>query len=149
MKPKLHDAIGYLGVTYTVAGLVDHRLADRTLRLARLAGGERVLYLEPPATDLSDRVLVLAEIAPLDLTAPFPATLYHGGESFLLKLSGASQAIVTGDVPGRRSGACTLWRYRAAGDRFLQLEAWPDGIRTLEGASVHRSMIEVRPEPSS
>ena len=46
---------------------------------------------------------------------------------------------------GRAPGPCTLWRYRAAGDRFLQIEAWPVAVRMLEGASVHQSMIEIRP----
>jgi len=48
-------------------------------------------------------------------------------------------------VPGCPSGKCELWRYRAAGGRFLQIEAWPNKIRMLEGASVHRSMLEIRP----
>ena len=31
------------------------------------------------------------------------------------------------------------------GDRFLQIESWPVAVRMLEGASVHQSMIEIRP----
>jgi hypothetical protein len=141
--------VDYQGTAFEVAGLLEYRLPARTLRLARLLGGERVLYLELPASEVQDRALVLAEIRALDLGAPPPATIYHGGESFLLRLSGVAEVVVSGEVPERPGGPCTLWRYRAAGDRFLQIEDWPDGIRMLEGASVHQSMIEVRPEPSA
>jgi hypothetical protein len=149
VQVRVRDIVDYRGTAFQVAGLLAYRLPDRTVRLARLVSGERVLYLELSASALADRVLVLAEIPTLDLTAPPPATIYHGGESFLLRLSGVAEVSATGDVPDRPSGPCTWWRYRAAGDRFLQIEEWPDGIRMLEGASVHRSMLEVRPEPSA
>jgi hypothetical protein len=139
------DIVGYQGSSFTALGSLDYQLADRRLRLVRLVASDQVRYLDLPGSDLADRVLLLAEIPALDLTTPPPATIYHGGESFLLKLSGAAQVAITGSVPGRAPGACALWRYRAAGDRCLQIEAWPDGIRMLEGATVHRSMIEIRP----
>jgi hypothetical protein len=146
---RLRDIVDYQGTAFAVAGLLEYRLADRTVRLARLVSSERVLYLELAAPEPSDRVLVLAEIRALDLTAPPPATVYHGGESFLLRLAGVAEVAVAGEVPERRGGPCTLWRYRAAGDRFLQIEDWPDGIRMLEGASVHRSMLEIRSVPGA
>jgi len=149
VQVRVRDIVDYRGTAFQVAGLLSYRLPDRTVRLARLVSGERVLYLELSASALADRAIVLAEIPTLDLTAPPPAAVYHGGESFLLRLSGVAEVTVVGDVPGRRGGPCPLWRYRAAGDRFLQIEDWPDGIRMLEGASVHRSMLEVRPGPSS
>ncbi len=139
------DIVGYQGIAFEVEGVLDYQLERQELRLARLAGGGQVRYLEIPSGDMADRVVVLAEIAPLDITTPPPATMYHGGESFLLKLSGTATVLVTGNVPGRAPGPCTLWRYRAAGDRFLQIEAWPVAVRMLEGASVHQSMIEIRP----
>lgn len=149
MQPRLRDIVDYQGTAFSVAGFLEYRLPGRTLRLARLASAERVLYLEVPQGSQDDRLVVLAELRAFDITAPPPATIYHGGESFLLRLSGVADVVTTGEVPERRSGPCTLWRYRAAGDRFLQIEDWPDGIRMLEGASVHRSMLEVRPEPSA
>jgi hypothetical protein len=145
VKPHLHDTIGYLGVSYLVEGTLDYCLADRVLRLARLTSGDEIRYLEIPGGDLVDRVLLLAEIAALDITTPPPPEIYHGGESFLLNLSARAEVAVAGNVPGLASGPCTFWRYRAAGGRFLQIEAWPDGVRMLEGASVHQSMIEIRP----
>ncbi len=149
MKLNLRDIVGYQGVAFVAEGLLDYRLPDRTLRLARLVGGERVLYLELGASAPSNRVLILADLSNLDITVPPPATIYHGGESFLLRWSGPAQVSIAGNTGERRSGPCMLWRYRAAGDRFLQIEEWPDGIRMLEGASAHESMIEVRPGPSA
>jgi hypothetical protein len=141
----LHETIGYQGSSYRVEGILDFGLGDRVLRLGRLCAGDQARYLEMPGGDLLDRALLLAEIPALDITTPPPATIYHGGESFLLKLSGTAEVTVTGEVPGRVPGPCGLWRYRAAGGRFLQIEAWPDAVRMLEGASVHESMIEIRP----
>jgi hypothetical protein len=145
VKPRLHDTIDYQGGSYRVEGILDYGLDGRVLRLGRLHAGNVIRYLEVPGGDLIDRVLLLAEIPALDLTTPPPATIYHGGESFLLQLSGTAEVVVTGEVPGRTSGRCTLWRYRAAGGRFLQVEAWPDTVRMLEGTSVHQSMIDIRP----
>jgi hypothetical protein len=137
--------VGYQGTAFTAQGVLDFRLADRGLRLVRLVASDRVLWLDVASRDFGDRLLLLAEIPVLDITTPPPATIYHGGESFLLKLAGAAQVAVTGSVSGRAPGPCALWRYRAAGDRWLQIEAWPDAIRMLDGATVHRSMIEIRP----
>ena len=145
MRPHLHDTIGYQGTSFRVEGILDFHLDGRVLRLSRLCAGNEVRYLEIPSGDLADRVLLFAEIPALDLTTPPPPTIYHGGESFLLKLSGTAEVTVAGSVPGYGPGPCTLWRYRAAGGRFLQIEAWPGAVRMLEGASVHQSMIEIRP----
>ena len=60
----------------------------------------------------------------------------------LLKISGAAQVTAAGSGP---AGLCTLWRYRAAGGQFLQIEQWPDKVRMLAGASVHLDMLEIRP----
>jgi len=145
MKLAPGDVVGYQASAFTVEGVLDYQLADRGLRLARLVAPGQSRYLELGGSESADRLLLLAEIQALDITTPPPATLYHGGESFLCKLSGAAQVAITGSDPGRRPGPCSLWRYRAAGDRWLQIELWPDALRMLEGATVHRSMIEVRP----
>jgi len=94
---------------------------------------------------LVDRLLVLAAIDGIDIDTPPPDTIYHHGESYLLRLSESAQVAITGNVPERQPGACMLWRYRAAGGQFLQIEQWPDALRILAGPSVHSSMLEVRP----
>jgi hypothetical protein len=54
-----------------------------------------------------------------------------------------------GRLPGRTPGACEVWRYRASGDLFLQIEKWPDGLVFLAGESVHKGMLEVLPGSGS
>lgn len=146
MNLHLHDRVSYQGLDFEVAGVLDYRLADRGLRLACLHGAGQTRFLEPPSSESADRVLFLTEIGNLDITPPPPQTLYHRGDSYLLRLSGAAEVEVAGRADGRRAGPCALWRYRAAGDQFLQIEAWPDKMRTLAGPSVHRSMLEIRPQ---
>ena len=107
-----------------------------------LVGAGHVRFLEAPALDAGDRVALLAEIDGLDFTTPPPDTIYYHGESYLLRLLGAAQVTAQGAAP---SGACTLWRYHATGGQFLQIEKWPDRVRMLAGASVHVTMLEVRP----
>jgi hypothetical protein len=143
VNPHLHDTIGYQGSSYRVEGILDYGLGGRVLRLGRLRAGNEVRYLELPSG--ADRALLFAEIPALDIAPPPPATIYHGGESFLLKLSGTAEVAALGEVPGCAPGRCSLWRYRAAGDRFLQIETWPNAVRMLEGASVHKSMLDIRP----
>lgn len=145
MNLHLHDIIGYQGIDHEVEGLVDYVLADRVLRLVHMIGPGQARFLEPPTSDMADRVLVLSEIDSLDIATPPPATIYHREESYLLRISGAAKVGVAGTIPNRQPGTCTLWRYRAAGGQFLRIEQWPDGVRMLAGASVHKGMLEVRP----
>ncbi|HEY5282063.1 MAG TPA: DUF4178 domain-containing protein [Polyangia bacterium] len=141
MKLHVDDKVGYQGIDYRVDDILTYTLADRGLRLARLVGAGTVRFLEPATDGSADRALVLAEIAKLDITTPPPDTLYHRGESYLLKISGA--ATVTN--AGGDTRTCKLWRYRAAGDQFLQIEQWPEKVRMFAGASVHVDMLEIRP----
>lgn len=145
MKLKLGDSVGYQGIDYRVDNVVTYALADRDLRLARLVAASQVRFVEPPTSEASGRALVLTEIEGLDITAPPPATIYHHGESYLLKISGAAQVTTAKGGSGSATGTCMLWRYRAAGDQFLQIEQWPDRVRMFAGASVHLDMLEVRP----
>ena len=141
MKLNLGDRVGYQGIDHQVEAILTYTLADRVLCLARLVGLGQVRFLEQSVTGADDRVLVLTEIQGLDITTPPPATIYHRGESYLLKVTGAAKVTTAGGDPR----SCTLWRYRASGDQFLQIEQWPDHVRMLAGASVHLGMLEIRP----
>ncbi|HEX7507963.1 MAG TPA: DUF4178 domain-containing protein [Polyangia bacterium] len=141
MKLRLGDRVGYRGVDYLVDDILTYALSDRSLHLARLVGGGQVRFVEPAASEAHDRVLVLSAIEKLDIMTPPPATIYHRGESYLLRLSGAATVTAGGGEPQ----TCTLWRYRAAGDQVLQIEQWPGRVRMLVGASVHLDMLEIRP----
>lgn len=142
---KLHpgDVVAYQAVDYKVEGILDYTLTDRVLRLVAMVAGTQTLFLEPIVT--ADRVLVLSEIPPLDINSPPPVTIAHQGESYLLKLSGDTEVTVAGQVPGRGGGDCRLWRYRAAGGQYLQIEQWPAARHMLAGTAIHKGMLEVRP----
>ena len=141
MKPHVNDRVGYQGIDYRVDDVLTYVLADRRFRLARLEAAGRVLFLELPTSDADDRLLTLAEIENLDITTPPPATIYHQGESYLLRMSGAATVTAADGV----ARTCTFWRYHAAGDQFLQIEQWPEKVRMFAGASVHADMVEMRP----
>ena len=144
MGLHLGDIVSYLGIDYLVEGFIDYALADRVLHLARIVGPDQVRFLEPPPDATVDRVLILGEVENLEITTPPPSAIYHLGESYLLRLQGTAEVGVSGEVAGRAAGTCKLWRFRAAGDQFLQIEEWPDRVRTLVGASVHEDMLEAR-----
>ncbi len=141
MKLNVNDRVGYQGIDYRVDDILTYALIDRSLRVARLVAAGEVRFLESPTRYADDRALVLAEIAGIDITTPPPATIYHRGESYLLKVTGVAKVTTAGGDPR----TCTLWRYRASGDQFLQIEQWPDHVRMLAGASVHLAMLEIRP----
>jgi hypothetical protein len=145
VKLHLKDVVSYLGSDYLVEGLVSYRVAERKLVLARLVDRDRVLWMEPLLADMDDRVLFLEEVQGLDINTPPPRNILYKDRSYLPTFAGAAEVVVSGRTPGRTSGTCELWRYRAAGDFFLQIEAWPDGLVVLAGPSAHRGMLEVLP----
>jgi hypothetical protein len=145
LKLNLKDVVSYQGRDYLVQGLVSYQVAGRKLVLAHLVDGERVLWLEPLRGDIDDRVLFLQEVKDLDIEAPPPRNILYKDRSYLPTFSGTAETVVSGRTPGRASGPCELWRYRAAGDFFLQIERWPEGLVVLTGPSAHQGMLEVRP----
>jgi hypothetical protein len=147
MKLRLRDIVSYQGKDFVVEGILTYRLGGKIYRLARLVDGETVRWVEPLADDLDDRVLLLEEVTGLGVGAPPPSTVSYQGRSYLPRLSGPAVVEVAGKVPDRVAGSCELWRFRAAGDLYLQIERWPDRTVTLHGESVHRDMIEVLPAP--
>jgi hypothetical protein len=145
LKLHLGDIVAYQAIDYRVEGIIDYVLGDRTLRFAAIAAASclGLRFIEPVV--VADRVLLLSEIENLDINSPPPATIYHHGESYLLKISGDATVDVVGKVDDRQSGPCRLWRFRAAGGQHLQIEQWPDRIRMLAGTTIHKGMLEVRP----
>jgi hypothetical protein len=147
MKLRLRDIVSYQGKDFLVEGLLTYRLGGKAYRLGRLVDGATVRWLEPLTDDTDDRVLLFEEVTGLHIGAPPPATVSYQGRSYLPRLSGQATVEVAGQVPDRIAGTCELWRYRAAGDLYLQIERWPDRMVTLHGESVHKDMIEVLPSP--
>jgi hypothetical protein len=147
MKLRLRDIFSYQGRDYVVEGLLTYRLSGKVLRLARVVDGQKVCWVEPLTDDSDDRVLILEEITGLDLSTPPPASISYQGRTYLPKLSGQATVEAAGKVADRLAGTCEVWRYRAAGDVFLQIERWPDRTVTLAGESVHKDMVDVLPAP--
>lgn len=145
MKLRLRDIVSHSGKDYVVEGLLTYRLGGKVYRLARIVDGDTVRWIEPLADDSDDRVLWLAEVKDLDMSTPPPANISYGGKSYVPRLSGQAAVEVAGRVPDRFAGNCEIWRYRAAGDVFLQIERWADRVITLAGESVHKDMVDVLP----
>jgi hypothetical protein len=145
MQLHLNDVVSYAGTDYLVAGLVVYRLGHQKRELARLVADERVLWMEPLVDEMDERVLFLAEVNDLDMTTPPPACIFYKGQTYLRVLAGRAEVATSGQTPGRVSGTCEMWRHRAAGDTFIQIEAWPAGMVVLAGPSAHQSMLQILP----
>jgi hypothetical protein len=145
MQLHLKDIVSYAGTDYLVEGLLSYRVGRRKRLLARLIDGERVLWMEPLVDELDERVLLLEEVHDLDMTTPPPANIYYKGRTYLGVFAGQAQVATSGHTPGRSAGTCEVWRYRAASDTFIQIEAWPDGLVVLAGPSAHQGMLQILP----
>jgi hypothetical protein len=147
MKLRLRDIVSYQGRDYVTEGLLTYRLGGKVYRLARVVDGDTVLWVEPLTDDSDDRLLILQEVPGLPLSTPPPSSISYQAQSYLPKLSGPATVEVGGKVPDRLAGSCEVWRYRAAGDLFLQIERWADRTVTLAGESVHKDMVDILPAP--
>jgi hypothetical protein len=146
-QPRLRDVFSHQGRDFLVEGLLTYKLGARTLKLARVVDGDDVRFVEPLTDDADDRLLVLAEVTDLRVGTPPPATISYKGGSYVPRLSGSATVTIDGAVTGRTGGSCELWRYRAAGDLFLQIERWASGTVFLAGESVHKDMVDFLPAP--
>ncbi len=155
MKLRLRDVISHQGNDHLVEGLLTYRLGATTLTLARTTSGDSVTWVEPLTDDMDDRILMFRQLAPGDLTVnlaastPPPTTIVYKGQTYVPRLSGVGTVTAVGNVADRSAGECAVWRYRASGDVFLQIEKWPDRQVILAGASVHKAMVEVSNTPGA
>lgn len=145
MKLRPRDVVSYQGRDWIVEGVCTYNLGGKLYPLARAVEGDDVCLIEPLIDDLDDRILMLHEIHDLQTSTPPASSLSYKGRSYLPKLAGAATCEISGTCPGRSAGNCEIWRYRAAGDLYLQIERWPDRVVTLAGESVHKDMIDVLP----
>ena len=149
MKLRLRDVISYQGQDFVVEAILTYRLGAKSYPLVRAADGDEVRWVEPLLDASDDRYLFFKEVRDLPLSTPPPATISYKGASYVPRLSGQATVEIEGTVPERAPGTCELWRYRAAGDVFLQIEKWPTQTLALAGESVHKDMVEIFPAPTS
>jgi hypothetical protein len=149
MKLQVRDAVSYGGHDYLVEGVVSYQSGAASWQLARAVDGDAVLWVEPQREDgRSDgRLLVLREVRDLEMAVPPPPAIAYHDLTYVQRFASRMRVALTGRVPERANGSLMVWRYRAAGDLYLQLEEAAGRIATLAGESVHRGMIEVLPGP--
>ena len=147
MKLRPRDVISYQGQDFVVEGILGYKLAGKSYPLARAVDGDEVRWIEPLMDALDDRLLLFKEVKDLRVATPPPPTIVYKGGSYVPRLSGTATVDVDGSVPDRAAGSCEVWRYRAAGDLFLQIEKWSGKTVTLAGESVHKDMVQIFPAP--
>jgi hypothetical protein len=145
MKIQVRDVVSYLGRDYLVDGVVNYHLNGKRSQLARAVDGDTVLWVEPPQDDAADRFLVLKEIRDLEMAIPPPENICYRDITYVQRTGGKASVDVTGSAPERAPGSVQLWRYRAAGDLFVQIESSTGGVWMAAGESVHRGMLEILP----
>jgi hypothetical protein len=145
MKLQVRDVVSYAGRDYVVEGVIGYQLGGKGFQLARAVDGDIVLWIEPPRDDADDRMLVLREIRDLEMSVPPPESISYHDLTYVRRLTGRATVELAGQVPDRSGGSVQLWRYRAAGDLFLQIEEGGGRVFMLAGESVHRGMIDVLP----
>jgi hypothetical protein len=85
------------------------------------------------------------EIRDLEMSVPPPSAIAYHDLTYVQRVATRATIALEGRVPERPSGSVMLWRYRAAGDLYLQLEEGAGRVAMLAGESVHHGMIEVLP----
>ena len=152
MKIQVKDVISFAGRDYVVEGTATYHLAGKTSVLARAVDGDVVFWIESPRDDagdavgaIGDRLLVLREIRDLEIAVPPPESIAYHDLTYVQRLAGRATVDVSGEVPERAAGSADVWRYRAAGDLYLQIEEGAGRVFMLAGESVHRGMIDVLP----
>jgi hypothetical protein len=143
INPK--DVVSFAGRDYIVEGTANYHLGGKTFLLARAVDGEIVFWIEAARDDADDRLLVLREIRDLEIAVPPPESISYHDLMYVQRLSGRATIEIAGRVPERTAGSADVWRYRAAGDLFLQIEEGGGRVFMLAGESVHRGMIDVLP----
>jgi Domain of unknown function (DUF4178) len=145
MKIQVRDVVSYAGRDYVVEGVITYHLAGRTWQLARAVDGDLALFIEPLREDVDERMLLLREVLDLEMSVPPPESISYRDLTYVRRFSGRAAVEVVGQVPERSSGSVQIWRYRAAGDLFLQIEEGAGRVSMLAGESVHRGMIDILP----
>ena len=145
MKIQVRDVVSYLGQDYIVEGVATWTVGGKTYPLARAVDGDAVLWIEPVLDDADDRLLVLREVKDLVMAVPPPQSISYQNLTYVQRWGGPATLQIAGTVPNHTPGPHQVWRYRAAGDRILQIGDEGGRVQTLAGESVHQGMIDILP----
>jgi hypothetical protein len=144
----IRDVLSFSGGDYLVEGTVGVLLAGKRSVMARAVDGKTVAWVEFPDEETHppvDRLLVLHEVHDLDVAIPPPESIEYHQLSYVQRLAARAVIEIGGLVPDRSAGALQVWRYRAAGDRYLQIEEGQGRVFMMAGESVPRGMIDHLP----
>lgn len=148
MPIHIRDVLSFSGRDYLVEGTVSYLLAGKRSVLARAVDGQTTAWVEFPdegAGPPADRLLVWHEVRDLDLAMPPPESIDYHQLSYVQRLAARALIEIDGVVPDHIAGALLVWRYRAAGDRYLQIEERNGRLVMMAGESVPRGMIDHLP----
>jgi len=144
----IRDVLSFSGRDYLVEGTVGYLLAGKRSVMARSVDGETTAWVEFPADEAgppAERLLVLHEVHDLDLAMPPPDSIDYHQLSYVQRLAARAVIEIDGVVPDHAAGALQVWRYRAAGDRYLQIEEQSGRLFMMAGESTPRGMIDHLP----
>jgi hypothetical protein len=148
----IRDVLSFSGRDYLIEGTVGYLLAGKRSMLARAVDGETTAWVEFPDDEAgppADRLLVLHEVHDLDLAMPPPESIDYHQLSYVQRLAARALVEIDGVVPDHTGGPLQVWRYRAAGDRYLQIEERSGRSFMMAGESVPRGMIDHLPRGDS
>jgi hypothetical protein len=141
----LLSTISYGGLDFQVLASLHYQLPNCVVMMYQLMGPAGMRYFEPELDKPGERALWLTEIPALEIDTPPPRIIDWQGRSYLQVWGGSALVRCEGDASPKTPLTVWLWRYRAAGDEYLQIEQNEANIRMFAGPSVHQSMIEARP----
>lgn len=148
MPIHIRDVLSFSGRDYLVEGTVAYLLGGKRSLMARAVDGEATAWFEFPDQEAgppADRLLVLREVRDLDLALPPPESIDYHQRSYVQRLTARAVIEIEGAVSDRAAGVRQVWRYRAAGDRYLQIEEGNGRLFMMAGESVPRGMIDHLP----
>ena len=148
MPIHIRDVLSFSGRDYLVEGTVAFLLAGKRSVMARAVDGLTVAWVEFPDEEThppADRLLMLHEVRDLDVAIPPPESIDYHQLSYVQRLAARAVIELDGVVPDHSAGALQVWRYRAAGDRYLQIEEGHGRVFMMAGESVPRGMIDHLP----
>ncbi len=147
MSIHIRDVLSFHGRDYLVEGTVLYRLGGKTSQLVRAVDGSTVVWVETPddGAVAPDRLMVLREIRDLDLEVPPPECIDYHRQSYVQRLAARATIEIDGVVPEHTTGPLQVWRYRAAGDLYLQIEDGSGRVFMMAGEAVPRGIIEHLP----